>query len=119
MGMRNEMAYRRAFWTWFLERAGTPGPWGSRTIKREIREHLEACGIDAEKSQMPELGSITEWGNTENPNVTTSALRADYWDCNCGSYGGHNLLLFIGGELSIGEIIFEVIRKVDELDEQN
>jgi hypothetical protein len=114
--MRNEIAYRRAFWAWFVENASTPGPWGSRTIKREIHEHLLSCGIDPQRSTLPEMGSITEWGNTDNPSVTSPALTVGGWHCNCDTYNSGGLTLFVAGGLSIGEIIFEVIRKADELE---
>lgn len=116
--MRDENAYKRAFWTWFIDRAHQPGRWGYQTLDSDVREHLETCGIDVEYSELPDVGSIVEWGNTLNPNITVPAIKADQWSCNCNQYGSGNKTMFIAGETSIGEIILAVIKIADEQAEE-
>lgn len=107
------MNYEKDMWTWFLANACTSGQWGHRSLEREDLAHLETCGIDLDYSSDPTTGTIAEWGNTFNPEVTTPAIKADVWKCNCGQYGSDRaekrLDLFVPGRFAVGDIIRGVL----------
>lgn len=109
------MKYEEAIWKWFVANASKDGRWGYASLSSEEGGHLAACGINAAKSQLPEIGTVTEWGNTLNPEVRTPAVYAETWVCNCGTYGSdyrnvtHSLTLAVTGSRSLGDIIREVI----------
>ena len=112
--MLNRDEYAKALWAWFIERAKKPGRWGYESIGDEAREHLLECGIDVERSSLPEVGSTSDWHGTEAGMVRIPAITSDGWGCNCGTYGSRNLKLFIPGETPIAEVIYEVIQKALE-----
>jgi len=117
------MDHVAATWKWFVANASTPGRWGYTSLEPAEREHLTRCGVDREYSWLPEIGTIDDYGNSINPNVTTPAIKADVWRCNCGQMGSDHLKvaksleLFVPGPRSLGDIIAEVV-KAGEQDEQ-
>ena len=112
--MRDETTYKRALWRWFLDNASTPGRWGSTCIPKEKREHLDACGISP-MSGWPEVGYITEWGNTFNPEIRVPVLEPSSWTCNCGAYGSRNLALYVTGSTSLGDVILGVLAATGDI----
>lgn len=109
---RNE--YARALWGWFIERAYQSGSWGVEPLDRDVREHLLSCGIDVERSSLPEVGSVEDRISTDAGWKRVPAITISDWSCNCGKYGDGSLSIFIPGQTQLSEVIYEVIQKVLE-----
>ncbi len=82
------MTYKEALWAWFLKRARLHGVYGgwSDLEERDAR-HLAECGINIAASDLPDVGEVSEFADTESPNIEREAILPEHWWCNCGKYG--------------------------------
>jgi len=114
------MKYEDALWMWFLNRAYKDAMYGFMPLTEAEKAHLLRCGINHDKSNEPEVGSVDTWGGTFEGTVRTGAIHSDYWICKCGRYGNHRdaksrmPILAITGDYALGDIIREVIETGEE-----
>lgn len=109
------MDYQEALWTWFLRRTSKDDTYGFAPLTETERTHLLRCGMDGDKSNAPEVGTVDTWGGTFEGTARIGAIYTDHWICKCGEYGtGYRAkqrmpLLAITGDYAIGDVIREVI----------
>lgn len=82
------MSYKYAdeVWAWFLERAQIHDVYTWDSAPEAALRHLKECGMDPAESSLPDLGTVSEFADTESPNAEVPAIVAERWRCNCGQY---------------------------------
>lgn len=79
--------FDRKVWAWFMDRAQIHDVYSWNDFTGKVADHLRECGIDIGRSKVPDLGTVSEFADTESPNNELPAIVASKWICNCGDYG--------------------------------
>lgn len=112
--------YEQAIWDWFLPQAVVPDIYSGKDDKltREVHKHLETCGIDYERSQVPEVGTFDQFDGTFAEDKQVAGIVVDRWNCRCDQdddaqdpISWHSFgQLVVQGEFSLARIIYEVVQ---------
>lgn len=113
--MLNDREFAEIVWAWFLKRAQIHNVYGWMEIPPKLSKHLNQCGIDLATSELPDLGTVSEFADTESPNNELPAVVAEDWACRCGDYGSgfrskkQYFTLGIPGPYKINDIVREIL----------
>ncbi|MEW9530694.1 hypothetical protein [Microbispora sp. NPDC049125] len=115
--------YERDLWKWFLARAKHHNVYYYEDVLPKVASHLAECGIDYDNSQLPDVGTVSQFTDTESENDELPAITVAGWICKCGKYGdgivrgkwpSKDITLAIPGPYPLIQIINEVAREADE-----
>jgi hypothetical protein len=113
--MKDMKSYDEAIWSWFLPQAIVPSYYGGMDDRetKQVKKHLESCGIDFANSSAPEIGTYEQFAGTfADGNDKLAGIVATYWKCQCDEYESpwNSPQLVVSGEFTLGRIIFEVVQ---------
>lgn len=117
--MLNESEFTKVVWAWFLKRAQAHNVYSWMEIPPKIKKHLNECGIDLEESDLPDLGEVSQFADTESPNDELPAVVVQDWVCQCGDYGSGfrakqiHFTLGIPGPYSIHNLVTEILGEME------
>lgn len=114
--MLNDKEFAELVWNWFLPRAKAHNVYSWMEIPPKFRKHLDECGIDLAASELPDLGTVSQFADTESPNDELPAVVVEDWVCRCGDYGSYwrvnrraYFTLGIPGPYKISDIVREIL----------
>lgn len=116
--MLNDKEFAELVWTWFLKRAKAHNVYYWMDVPDKIKKHLDECGIDLEHSSIPDLGTVSQFADTEGPNDELPAVVVEDWVCRCGDYGSgfrakqNHFTLGIPGPYKVSDIILEILNEI-------
>lgn len=113
MDQREMKPYNEALWEWFLSKAKLRTVYGPESVfaEEKFHKHLEQCGIDIDNSDVPEVGTISEFADTFSPNHEIEGIVVERWSCGCKKWRDRSTYsLAILGEIKLSEIIYEVLQ---------
>ncbi len=105
--------YDQALWEWFLSKAKLRTVYGpvEDSFNAKLHKHLEQCGIDMDNSDVPEVGTISEFADTFSENDELDGVVVERWSCLCKKWRSQsNYSLVILGEVKLNEVIYEVLQ---------
>lgn len=79
--------YKADLWAWFLRHAEEHNGFYWDKPDLYVITHLTECGIDLEKSDSPDVGTVSEFVSTVDDNDEIACITVSHWQCNCGEYG--------------------------------
>lgn len=106
--------YNEALWAWFLSKAKLRTVYGpvEDSFNEKLHKHLEQCGIDMDNSDIPDVGTISEFADTFSENDELDGVVVERWSCLCKKWRSRsNYSLAILGEIKLNEVIYEVLQQ--------
>ena len=114
LDQREIKPYNEALWEWFMSKAKLRTVYGPEGVfaDEKFHKHLEQCGIDMDNSDVPEVGTISQFADTFSPNDELDGVVVERWSCLCKKWGSgrSQSSLAILGEIKLNEVIYEVLQ---------
>lgn len=117
MSEATKTAYTEAVRAWFFERAFVPeyyamGRYPDEKATAEFKTHVDTCPI--QWASEPDFGTVAGFAGTFAEDDKVRGIRAEAY-CSCDEYERYEPeTLFIPGEMSLGELIAEVLAADEE-----